>query len=132
MYIEHMDSSKNTLTPAVFSILLALYTEERHGYAIQKQVKADSDGKIEMGPGTLYGSIRRMLEAGLIKETIERPDPALDDERRRYYAITALGKRVLDTETQHYKRLLRACKNLDGSHHTQLYKVLLFVDSANI
>ena len=85
---------KNTpntpLTPAVLHILLALSTEERHGYGIMKEVEADSGGKGKMGPGTLYGSLGRMMEAGLIRESNKKVDPELDDERRVYYKITAL------------------------------------------
>jgi DNA-binding PadR family transcriptional regulator len=93
------------LTPAVFHILLALADGEKHGYAIMKDVEAQTSGQIKMGPGTLYGSIKRMLAAGLIQETEERPDPSLDDERRRYYRITALGRAVVASES---RRLLRA------------------------
>ena len=79
-------AKKNTaqapLTPAVLHILLALSTGERHGYGIMKQVQADSQGKTKMGPGTLYGSMSRMMEAGLIRESNKRVDPEMDDERR--------------------------------------------------
>ena len=86
------DNAANTpnqpLTPAVFHILLALADGEKHGYAIMKDVEAQTSGQLKMGPGTLYGSIKRMLAGGLIAETDERPDMALDDERRRYYRLT--------------------------------------------
>lgn len=95
------------LTPAVFHILLALADGERHGYAIMQDVETISGGSIKMGPGTLYGSIKRMLEAGLIEETDERPDPTLDDERRRYYRLTDFGRRVAISETERLARLLR-------------------------
>jgi len=88
------------LTPAVFNILLALVDGEKHGYAIMLEVEANTSGQVKMGPGTLYGSIKRMLMAGLIAECDERPDPELDDQRRRYYSLTALGKRVLAAEAQ--------------------------------
>ena len=88
------------LTPAVFHILLALADRERHGYAIMQEVMLMTQGKMRMGPGTLYGSIKRMLEANLIAESAERPDPDLDDERRRYYRLTDWGRRVLDAEAQ--------------------------------
>ena len=88
------------LTPAVFNILLALADSEKHGYAIMLEVEAVTQGAVKMGPGTLYGSIKRMLEAGLITESDERPDPDLDDQRRRYYALSGLGRRVLQAEAQ--------------------------------
>src|SRR5262249_57086387 len=82
------DTSQAPLTPAVLHILLALSTGERHGYGIMKQVEADSQGKVKMGPGTLYGSMGRMMEAGLIRESDRRVDPAVGDERRSYYKST--------------------------------------------
>jgi DNA-binding PadR family transcriptional regulator len=87
------------LTPAVFHILLALADEEKHGYAIMQEVEAMTEGKVQMGPGTLYGSIKRMLAASLIEESDDRPDPTIDDERRRYYRQTGLGRKVLRAET---------------------------------
>ena len=86
------------LTPAVLHILLALADGERHGYGIMQEVTGRTGGHVKMGPGTLYGSIKRMLADGLIEETGERPDPALDDERRRYYRLTSFGLRVMQTE----------------------------------
>jgi DNA-binding PadR family transcriptional regulator len=86
------------LTPAVFHILLALADEEKHGYAIMQEVEAVTEGRVKMGPGTLYGSIKRMLAASLVEESDDRPDPTLDDERRRYYRQTGLGRRVLRAE----------------------------------
>ena len=88
------------LTPPVFHILLALAEEERHGYGIMQDVARQTDGALQLGPGTLYGCLKRMLAAGLVEECEERPDPALDDERRRYYRMTALGKRVVRAEAQ--------------------------------
>lgn len=103
--------SLNTpLTPAVLHILLALSTEERHGYAIMKQVDSDSQGKVKMGPGTLYGSIGRMLDAGLIRETDKKIDPALGDERRIYYQITALGQNTLAAELERYRDVVAIAK----------------------
>src|SRR3990172_359184 len=87
------------LTRAVFHILLALADGEKHGYAIMQEVEETTEGKVRMGPGTLYGSIKRMLAAGLIEESDDRPDPTLDDERRRYYRQTGLGRKVLREET---------------------------------
>jgi DNA-binding PadR family transcriptional regulator len=95
------------LTPAVFHILLALADQERHGYAIMQDVLAQTDGKLRFGPGTLYGSIKRMLAANLIEETDERPDPALDDERRRYYRMTDFGRRVASAEAERLSHLVR-------------------------
>ena len=86
------------LTPAVFHILLVLADGERHGYAIMREVAHDSDGALQLGPGTLYGCLRRMLAAGLVDESDERPDPEMDDERRRYYRITDRGTRVVRAE----------------------------------
>ena len=94
------------LTPAVLHILLALSTEERHGYGIMKQVERESQGKVKMGPGTLYGSLGRTMEAGLIRESDKRPDPTLDDERRIYYAITAAGRKTLEAELDRYREVV--------------------------
>jgi DNA-binding PadR family transcriptional regulator len=98
------------LTPAVFHILFALSTDELHGYAIMKRVDVDSKGRVNMGPGTLYGSIRRMLDAGLIKESGKRVDPLMDDERRIYYKISALGKKALQDELDRYKAIVNLAK----------------------
>ena len=86
------------LTPTVFHMLLALADGEKHGYGIMKAVEDETQGKMQIRVGSLYGSIRRMIEAGLIEEREERPDPELDDERRRYYGLTAFGRRVLSAE----------------------------------
>jgi DNA-binding PadR family transcriptional regulator len=99
------------LTPAVLHILLALSTRERHGYGIMKQVKADSHGKVKMGPGTLYGSLGRMLEAGLILESEKKIDPDMDDERRVYYKIAGLGQQTLATELERYREVVAAAKS---------------------
>jgi len=88
------------LTAAVFHILLALSDGERHGYAIMRDVVADTNGALQLGPGTLYGCLKRMLAARLVEETDERPDPDLDDERRRYYRITELGARAVRAEAE--------------------------------
>ena len=94
------------LTPAVLHILLALSTEERHGYGIMKQVERESGGKVKMGPGTLYGSIGRMMTAGLVRESDKRPDPDMDDERRIYYAITGAGRKALEAELDRYREVV--------------------------
>lgn len=99
-------NSTPPLTPAVFHILLALSNGERHGYGIMKQVEADSQGKVSMGPGTLYGSLKRMLDAGLVRESDKRIDPEMDDERRIYYQITGLGAEALAAELERYKRIV--------------------------
>lgn len=91
------------LTPAVLHILLALSTEERHGYGIMKQVERESRGKVKMGPGTLYGSLGRMMAAGLIREGDRKVDPAMDDERRIYYALTGIGQKALAAELDRYR-----------------------------
>jgi DNA-binding PadR family transcriptional regulator len=94
------------LTPAVLHILLALSSGERHGYGIMKEVESESLGKVKMGPGTLYGSIGRMIEAGLIRESDKKADPRLDDERRIYYAITGVGQMTLAVELQRYREVV--------------------------
>ena len=89
------------LTPAVFNILLALADGEKHGYGIMLEVEVNTKGQVLMGPGTLYGSIKRMLQAGLIEESDERVDPEMDDPRRRsYYRLTDLGRRILRMEAE--------------------------------
>lgn len=88
------------LTPSVFHILLALSDEERHGYGIMQDVARQTNDALQLGPGTLYGCLKRMLAAGLVEESDERPDPELDDERRRYYRMTPLGKRVVRAEAE--------------------------------
>ncbi|MBL8098563.1 MAG: helix-turn-helix transcriptional regulator [Anaerolineales bacterium] len=98
------------LTPAVFHILLALSTGERHGYGIMKQVEKDSQGKVSMGAGTLYGSLKRMLDSGLVKESDKRVDPTRDDERRIYYQITGAGKKALEAELERYKHIVSVAK----------------------
>ena len=94
------------LTPAVFHILLALSGGERHGYGIMKQVEADSQGRVTMGPGTLYGSLKRMLDAGLVEESDKRVDPEMDDQRRIYYQITSKGAEALVAELARYQHIV--------------------------
>lgn len=96
------------LPVAQLHILLALADGEKHGYAIMAEVEVVTEGSVTMGPGTLYGTVKRMLKAGLLEETDERPDPELDDERRRYYQLTGLGERVLDAEVARMEQLARA------------------------
>jgi DNA-binding PadR family transcriptional regulator len=95
------------LPVSVLHILLALRDEEMHGYAIMQRVEELTDGTVTMGPGTLYGAVKRMLADGLIEETAERPDPELDDQRRRYYRVTALGARVRAAEVARLETLLK-------------------------
>jgi DNA-binding PadR family transcriptional regulator len=99
------------LTPAVFHILLALMDQERHGYAIMKEVESQTEGEMLLRPGTLYQAIKRMLDLGLIEESDERPDPSLDDERRRYYKLSGLGRKVAAAEVQRLQKLLRLARN---------------------
>ena len=108
--VVQKDMPNTPLTPAVLHILLALSTRERHGYGIMKEVESDSHGKVKMGPGTLYGSIGRMIEAGLIRESDKRVDPEVDDERRVYYKITGPGREALAAELQRYRELVAVAK----------------------
>jgi len=98
------------LTPAVFHILLALVGCDRHGYGIMQEVNDYTQGKLRLGPGTLYRSIKQMLAEGLIVEWDERPDPALDDQRRRYYRLTDFGQRVLIAETERLEHILHIAR----------------------
>ena len=98
------------LTPAVFQILLALCDQERHGYGIMREVEIQTGGQLRLGPGTLYGCIKRMLEARLVEESEERPDAELDDERRRYYRITDLGQRVSRLEARRLEAAVAAAR----------------------
>jgi DNA-binding PadR family transcriptional regulator len=98
------------LTPAVLHILLALAAGERHGYAIMQQIRQFTGVLFTIGPGTLYRSIKQMLEQGLIAEAEMRADPALDDERRRYYKLTGKGERTLRAELARLDALLRIAR----------------------
>jgi DNA-binding PadR family transcriptional regulator len=105
------------LSSTFFHILLALRQGERHGYEIMKQVQEDSNSAIKMGPATLYGGVKRMLEEGLIEESDERPDPSLDDERRRYYRMTTLGRKLLAAEAKRLEKavgLVKKAKLMPG------------------
>lgn len=86
------------LTPVMFHMLLALADGEKHGYGIMKTVEEETNGTMVIRIGSLYGSIKRMIDAGLIEEAEERPDPEDDDKRRRYYALTPFGRKVLHAE----------------------------------
>jgi len=98
------------LTPATFHILLALVDEERHGYAIMQEIAERTDGAVRLGPGTLYGSLKRLLEQGIVEESDERADPELDDERRRYYRITRRGITVARAEARRLEELVRSAR----------------------
>jgi DNA-binding PadR family transcriptional regulator len=98
------------LTPAVFHIMLALADGEKHGYAIMKEVELLTNHQIKMGPGTLYGSIKRMVANGLVEESAGRPDPELGEERRRYYRLTGLGQRVIRLESQRMEVAVKAAR----------------------
>jgi DNA-binding PadR family transcriptional regulator len=107
------DTPSNAFRPlplAVFHILVAVADRERHGYAIMQDVSARTDGTLRLSPGTLYGSIKRMLQEGLIEELDERPDPEHDDVRRRYYRITSLGRRAAIEESARLTKLLRQAR----------------------
>ena len=100
------------LPPPVFHILIALAEGPRHGYAIMREVSERTAGRLRLGPGTLYGSIKRMLEQGLIEEARPRPGEEAGDERRRYYRLTRLGRRAAEAEAARLSDVLkeaRAC-----------------------
>jgi DNA-binding PadR family transcriptional regulator len=94
-----------------FHILLSLAAGEQHGYAIMQDVLAQTTGKVRLWPATLYGAIKRLIEAGLIEESDVRPAPEEDDARRRYYRLTALGRQVLDAECDRLQGLVRAIRS---------------------
>lgn len=102
--------STQPLTPAVFHILMALADGERHGYGIMQEVAAQTNQQFVMGPGTLYGTLKRMLESQLIEECDERSDPNLNEERRRYYRITKDGLRAATIEAERLQALVRAAR----------------------
>lgn len=111
------------LTPAVLHILLALSTQERHGYGIMKQVESDSQGKVRMGPGTLYGSISRMIQAGLVRESDKKIDPDMDDARRVYYRITGAGRKALASELERYREVVAVARQKRLSPHAIAYGI---------
>jgi DNA-binding PadR family transcriptional regulator len=100
----------DVLTPAVFHILLALVDEDRHGYGIMLEIAERTNQQMLMGPGTLYGTLKRMLESGLIEECGERIDPDLSNERRRYYRITRQGRRTAAAEAERLQALVRMAR----------------------
>ena len=107
MTSSHFDPRKHLpLSPAAFAILLALRDGEKHGYAILRDVNETTQGAVRLLPGTLYNLLKRMLEDGWIEETEERPDPQLDDERRRYYRLSGLGEQVVQLEAERLARMV--------------------------
>jgi DNA-binding PadR family transcriptional regulator len=111
-YILSMTDSQKfiPLKTQWFHIMLSLAGGEQHGYGIMQDVLNRTTGKVRLWPATLYGSIKRLIEAELIEESNERPAPELDDARRRYYRLTALGKRVLDAECERLQELVRSIR----------------------
>ena len=99
------------LAPATFQILLTLVDAEHHGYAIMQEVADRTEGTVRLGPGTLYGALKRLLEAGLVAEGGERADPELGDERRRYYRLTKFGLRVARAEARRLDAMVRAARS---------------------
>lgn len=99
------------LAPATFQILLTLVDGDRHGYAIMKEVAERTEGTVRLGPGTLYGALKRLLESGLVEEGGERADPELGDERRRYYRLTSFGLRVARAEARRLEAMVRAARS---------------------
>jgi DNA-binding PadR family transcriptional regulator len=93
-----------------FHILLSLAGGEQHGYGIMQEVLNRTTGKVRLWPATLYGSIKRLIEADLIEESDERPAPELDDARRHYYRLTSLGRQVLDAECERLQELVRTIR----------------------
>ena len=98
------------LPTAVFHILIALGDRDRHGYSIMQDVAARTGGKVRLSAGTLYNSIRRMLEQGLVEELAESPDPSSTDERRRYYRLTRFGRRVAAAEVERLNALVQQAR----------------------
>jgi DNA-binding PadR family transcriptional regulator len=97
-----------------FHIMLSLAGGDQHGYGIMQEVLNRTTGKVRLWPATLYGSVKRLIEAGLIEESDERPEPELDDARRRYYRLTPMGRRVLDAECERLQELVRTIQEKQG------------------
>lgn len=108
------------LTPAVFHILLALADGDRHGYSIMQEIAAQTEGRLRIGPTTLYRSIKHMLSDGLITEVDERPEPDQDDERRRYYRLTSFGSLVARAEMQRLAQAIAIAKSKPLLNRVQL------------
>lgn len=105
-----MKTPATPLTPAVFHILLSLADSERHGYGIMQEIAERTDRAVRIGPGTLYRSIKQMMADGLIEESGLRPDPEIDDERRRYYRLTERGRRAASVEAQRLAELVHTAR----------------------
>jgi DNA-binding PadR family transcriptional regulator len=99
-----------SISPTAMLVLLAIGPEERHGYAIMREVARITDGATKLGPGAVYTTIRRLLDDGLIEESDDRPDADLDDQRRRYYRLTGLGRAVVAAEARRLESLVQAAK----------------------
>ena len=110
MYKDDAPEDLLPLPPATFHILLSLAVDDRHGYAIIQDVADRTDGGVRLSAGTLYRSIQRMLEQGLLEEILQRPAPEDDDERRRYYRITKFGEAVARAETQRLTSLVKLAR----------------------
>lgn len=102
--------SKPPITRTALLVMLAIGPEERHGYAIMREVARITDGATKLGPGGVYTTIRHLLDDGLIEECAERPDPAVDDQRRRYYRLTGLGRAVVGAETRRLESLIQSAR----------------------
>lgn len=98
------------VTPAEFHILLALVDRDRHGYAIMQEVAANSDGTVQLGPGTLYAAVKRLLDYGYIREVESRIDPNLDDARRKYYRLTPSGRAAATAESERLADLVQLAR----------------------
>jgi len=98
------------LSRTAVHVLLAIGPEERHGYAITAEITRITGGAVRLGPGAVYATIKRLLDDGLIEEADDRPDPELDDQRRRYYRLTALGRAVAATEVRRFETLVQASR----------------------
>ena len=105
-----MPESYLPLTPAVLDIMVALGNEELHGYAIMQEVRRRTDGQRRLAPGTLYRSLKQMEQRGWVAQSEERPEPSLDDERRRYYRLTEIGRRVALAEVERLEGLVGAAR----------------------
>jgi DNA-binding PadR family transcriptional regulator len=106
-----MPESYLPLTAAVLDIMVALGNEELHGYAIMGEVRRRTDGQRRLAPGTLYRSLKQMEQRGWVAQSEERPEPALDDERRRYYRLTEFGRRVALAEVERLEGLVGAARS---------------------